>query len=89
MKVLLVGTISLLVMVGSYPWKINNEVNFLIVDCSSSYAIIRQPTLNSWRATMSTYHLSVKFPTKYGIGEVQGEQLAARECYLAMLAMDE
>ena len=38
---------------------------------------------------MSTYHLSVKFPTKYGIGEVQGDQLAARECYLAMLAMAE
>lgn len=38
---------------------------------------------------MSTYHLSVKFPTKYGIGEVQGDRLVARECYLAMLAMDE
>ena len=37
----------------------------------------------------STYHLSVKFPTDYGIGQVQGDQLAARECYLAMLAMDE
>ena len=24
-----------------------------------------------------------------GVGEVQGDQLAARECYLAMLAMDE
>ena len=37
----------------------------------------------------STYHLSVKFPTYYGIGQVQGDQLAARECYLAMLSMDE
>ena len=37
----------------------------------------------------STYHLSVKFPTEYGTGEVQGDQLVARECYLAMLAMDE
>ena len=25
---------------------------------------------------------------EYSIGEVQGDQLAARECYLAMLAMD-
>ena len=25
----------------------------------------------------------------YGVGEIQGDQLAARECYLAMLAMDE
>ena len=90
MKVLPVGIISLPVMVGSYPWQINKEVNFLVVDCSSSYnAIIRWLTLNNWRAATSTYHLFVKFPTEYGIGEVQRDQLAARECYLAMLAMDE
>ena len=52
-------------------------------------AIIGQPTLKSWKATTSTYHLSMKFPTEYGIGEVQGDQLAARECYLVMMAMDE
>ena len=35
-KVLPVGTISLPVVVGSYPQQINKEVNFLVVDCSSS-----------------------------------------------------
>ena len=65
-------------------------MNFLVVDCSSSYnAIIGRPTLNSWKAITSTYHLSVKFPTEHRVGQVQGDQLAARECYLAMLAMDE
>ena len=89
-KVLPSGTISLPIVVGSYPRQINKEVNFLVVDCSSSYnAIIGRLTLNSWKAATSTYHLSVKFPTEYGIGEVQGDQLVARECYLAMLAMDE
>ena len=60
------------------------------MECLSSYnAVIGRPTLNSWRAATSTYHLSVKFPTEYGIGEVQRDQLATRECYLVMLAMDE
>ena len=65
-------------------------MNFLVVDCSSSYnAIIGRPTLNSWKAVTSIYHLSVKFPIEYGVGEVQEDQLAVRDCYLAMLAMDE
>ena len=30
----------------------------------------------------------IKFPTEYGVGEVRGDQVAARECYIAMLEMD-
>ena len=90
MKVQPIGTITLPVMVGSYPQQITREVNFLVVDYSSSYnAIIGRLPLNSWKAITSTYHLSVKFPTEYGIGQAQGDQLAARECYLAMMALDE
>ena len=90
MKVQPVGTITLSVVVGSYPQQITREVNFLVVDCLSSYnAIIGRPTLNSWKVITSTYHLSVKFPTEYGIGQAQGDQLAARECYLVMMALDE
>ena len=86
LEVLLVGTIFLPVVVGSYPRQINKKVNFLVVDCSSSYnAIIGPPTLNSWRTATFTYHLSVKFLMEYGIGEVQGDQLAARVCYLVMM----
>ena len=56
MKVQPVGTITLPVVVGSCPQQITKEVNFLMVDCSSSYnAIIGRPTLNSWKAVMSTY----------------------------------
>ena len=70
--------------------QITKDVNFLVVDCSSSYnAIIRRPTLNSWMVVTSTDHLSVKFPIEHKVGQVQEDQLVARECYLAMLAMDE
>ena len=78
------------VVVGSYPQQITKEVNFLVVDCSSSYnAIIGRPTLNSRKAVTSTYHILVKFPTEYGIGQAQGDQFVVRECYLAMMALDE
>ena len=90
MKVQIVGTITLPVVVGAYPQQITKEGNFLVVDCLSSYnTIIGRPTLNSWKVVTSIYHLSVKFLTEYGVGQRQGNQLEARECYLAMLAMDE
>ena len=86
----LVSTITLSVVVGSYPQQITKEVNFIVVDCSSFYnAIIGRPTLNNWKAITSIYHLSIKFPTEYRIRQVQGDQLVVRECYLAMLAIDE
>ena len=85
-----IGTVTLPVVVGSYPQQITKSDNFLVVDCSSSYnAIIGRPTLNSWKVVTSTYHLSVKFTTECEIGQAQGDRLAARECYLAMMALDE
>ena len=31
----------------------------------------------------------IKFPTKYGVGEVRGNKVVARECYIAMLEMND
>ena len=45
--------------------------------------------LNLWKAATSTYHLMIKFPTKYGIGELREDQVATRECYITMLEMED
>ena len=37
----------------------------------------------------STYHLVIKFLTGYEVGELRGDQVAARECYIVMLEMDD
>ena len=89
-RVLPLGAITLSVVVSDYPQQIAKDVTFLVVDYSSAYnAILRRPTLNSWKAVTSTYHLMIKFPTDYGMGELQGNQVAARECYVAMMEMDD
>ena len=89
-RVLPLGAIILSVTVGDYPQQITKDVTFLVVDCSSVYNdILRRPTLNSWKAATSTYHLMIKFPTEYGIGELRRDRVAARECYIAMLEMED
>ena len=62
--VLPLGAVALSVVVGDYPQQIANDVTFLVVDCSSTYnAILGRPTLNSWKAVTSTYHLMIKCPS--------------------------
>ena len=89
-RVLPVGSITLLVTVGNYPQKITKDVTFLVVDYLSAYnGILGRPTLNSWKATTSTYHLMIKFLAEYRIRELRGNQVAARECYIAMLELED
>ena len=84
------GIISLRVTTGTHPAQITKQVDFLIVDCPSSYnVILGRPTLNQLKAANSTYCLKVKFPTPHGIGEVCGDQLLARKCYQVVLATKE
>ena len=73
-RVLPLGAVTLSVMVGDYPQQIAKNVTFLVVNYSSTYnAIVGRPTLNSWKAVTSTYHLMIKFPTDYGVGELRGD----------------
>jgi hypothetical protein len=77
-----IGIILLLVTTGTAPKLSTIMVNFLVVDRPSTYnAIIDRSALNKLKAATSTYHLIMKFPTEEGVGEVKGDQLAARRCY--------
>ncbi|GAV86480.1 hypothetical protein CFOL_v3_29910 [Cephalotus follicularis] len=57
-------------------------MTFLVVDTPSPYnAIIGHPCLNLLEAIVSTRHLVMKFPMRFGVGEVRGDQQVARQCY--------
>ncbi|KAL5576998.1 hypothetical protein UlMin_018697 [Ulmus minor] len=78
------GVLNLPIELGTHPCQHIQSVNFVVVDCPSSYnAIIGRPTLNAIRAVTSTYHLLVKFPTVGGIGVLKGDQQESRDIYEA------
>ena len=88
-RVFPLGMITISITAGNYPQQITRDVTFLVVDCSSAYnAILGQPTLNSWKALTSTYHLMIKFPMDYEVGELRENQVATQECYIVMLEME-
>ncbi|KAI3445227.1 hypothetical protein Pfo_001892 [Paulownia fortunei] len=41
-----------------------------------------KPSLNTFQAVVSTFHMKLKFPVDEGIGEVEGDQCSARRCYV-------
>ena len=58
--------------------RLTKMVDFLVVDCPSSYnVILGRPTLNRFKAVTSTFYLRVKFSAPHGIGEICGDQLLA------------
>lgn len=84
------GIVALAITIRIHPQQVTRQLGFLVVDCPSSYnVIIGRPTLNCWKAATSTYCMKVKFPTEYGVLEVKGNQILARECYQAILATKE
>ncbi|KAL0444018.1 UNVERIFIED_CONTAM: hypothetical protein Slati_2124500 [Sesamum latifolium] len=77
-----IGEIPLPISVGEEACRKTHIVNFLMVDTPhpSYNVILGRPTLNALKAVVSTWCLKIKFQTEWGIGDVWGNQLNAREC---------
>ena len=84
------GTIKLVVIVGENPRESTVMIEFLIVGYPSTFnGIIGRPLLKVLKAVASIYHLTMKFPTTEGTGQVQGSQFDSRECYNKSLKLVE
>ncbi|KAL0361728.1 UNVERIFIED_CONTAM: hypothetical protein Sradi_3857300 [Sesamum radiatum] len=58
-------------------------LKFLVVDIPLAYnVILGRPTLNAFRAIISTYHMKMKFLVVGGVGEAQADALQTRKCYV-------
>ncbi|GAV79166.1 hypothetical protein CFOL_v3_22631 [Cephalotus follicularis] len=66
------GSIDLSVVAGTTPRQTQVQMTFLVVDTPSPYnAIVGRPGLNLMEAIVSTRHLLVKFPTRFGVGKFE------------------
>ncbi|KAL0458669.1 UNVERIFIED_CONTAM: hypothetical protein Slati_0494100 [Sesamum latifolium] len=78
----------------------NYEVERIFIDSRSSADILfgkafdqmqlgdapwRRPTLNMFHAVIFMYHIKIKFSTPGGVGEVQGDPLQSRRCYVEIV----
>lgn len=70
----------------TYAQGVNIQVKFLVIDCLSSYNIIvGMPWIHDMKVIPSTYHQTIKFPTKQGVPERKGYHKLAKECFATTL----
>ncbi|KAL0313192.1 UNVERIFIED_CONTAM: Transposon Ty3-G Gag-Pol polyprotein [Sesamum radiatum] len=77
------GMISLPLTMGAGTTGKTCVLKFLVIDVPSAYnAILGRSTLTGFQAVISIYHMKIKFSTTGGVGEVQGDPLQSRKCYV-------
>lgn len=74
------------IMLSTLAKGVDLPTKFNVVDCPSAYNIILGTLwIHKMKEVPSTYHQTLKFPTKWGVKEIKSEQKAARECYSSSL----
>ncbi|XP_057489449.1 uncharacterized protein LOC130775334 [Actinidia eriantha] len=77
------GTVSLKTRVGSQELM----TEFVVVDIPSPYnAIVGRDWLHRMKGVASTLHQAIKFVTPRGDEVIYGDQVAAKQCYLATVS---
>ena len=63
---------------------VNLQTEFIVVKASSPYnAIMGRDWLHRMKAILSTLHQKLRFPIADGVMELNGDQVAAKQCVLA------
>lgn len=84
-EVKIIGTIDLPVLFGTSPYQMWH-VKFHVTKVISSYnAILDRTMLTALKTITSIPYLKIKFSTDFGIGEVVGDQVTVRQCYLSTI----
>ena len=69
-----------------YAEGVNKMTTFLVLDSPSAYNMIMgRPWIHDMRAVSSIFHQVIRFPTKWGVKEIKGDQQASRSCYQTTL----
>ncbi|KAL0417083.1 UNVERIFIED_CONTAM: hypothetical protein Slati_3540200 [Sesamum latifolium] len=77
------GMVSLPLTMGRGATRKTCLLKFLVGDVPSAYnRILVRPMHNIFQAVISTYHMKIKFPTPGEVGEVQGDSLQSKRCYV-------
>ncbi|XP_031265000.1 uncharacterized protein LOC116123354 [Pistacia vera] len=65
-----------------YASGVNRQTDFLVIDAPSPYnVILGRPWIHDMRAVSSTFHQTIRFPSKWGVREIKGDPKASKDCY--------
>ena len=84
------GLIKLAMIIGEHPRVSTVMIEFLVVNCPSAFnEVIGRLLLKALKVMTSIYHLTMKFPTVEGTGQVRRSQYDSRGCYNKSLRLVE